>query len=204
MGSNKIKFTLDNIIYNCTSKDDSLIEIILPRRTPTTTEHKSLYSKEKSVTLSPTVQIEIKMFLTVLGKIPKLLIQGESKKSKIIFANSIDIKANSTNQLRFTTIDGGSTWLVELTTFYSKQPPSETSIISINGQTGPTVVLDSTNIYLNGDKGPTISEQFTNINNTIISMKETVKSDVTKDIVTILPDMIRIEMKDSEIIAEKI
>lgn len=203
--NNKLKFTLDNIIYNCNAKDEDVIEMILPKRTPTSTEYKSKYSKEKSTILKPVVQIEIKVFLTVSKKVPKLYIHGETSKSKIIYANSLDVQPNSTNQLVFTTTDGGNTWLVKFATFYSKIPEPQTNVItSVNGEKGPDIVLDSTKIHIQNNTGPTILDKFNEVDTKIIELKNTIKSEVTGDIVTILPNLIEVQIKETKIIAEKI
>ena len=93
-----LNFTLDNIIYNCTSKGDEDIEIVLPRRTPTSKTYSSAYSKNKSTVLEPAVQVQIKLILAVTtSKVPKLYIHGEDKKAKVNFSNSLEIQGNSNN-----------------------------------------------------------------------------------------------------------
>lgn len=204
---NKLSFTLDNIIYNCTSKGNDDIEIVLPRKTPTSTEYNSKFTNEKSTIIEPAVQIEIKLFLTLKSFIPKLYIHGEkNKKSKITYASQIELQAGTINILTFTTTDGGSTWLVN-STAYSKTPspgPSGDAVMSVNNKKGPTIVLDGSDIHLNGSQGPTIIEQFQAVENKIIDLKQTIVSDVTGDVVTMLPDMIKVEIAGTEIIAEKI
>lgn len=204
---NKLSFTLDNIIYNCTSKGKDDIEIVLPRKTPTVTEYNSKFTAEKSTVIQPAVQIEIKLFLTLNSFIPKLYIHGErNNKPKIIYSNQIELQASTTNLLTFTTTDGGSTWLVNCTS-YSKTPspgPSGDVVTSVNNKKGPTIVLDGDDIHLNGSTGPTIVEQFNAVETKIINLKQTIVSEVTGDVVTMLPDLIKVEVQGTEIIAEKI
>lgn len=202
---NYIKFTLDNIIYNCTSKGKEDIEIILPRRTPTSTTYSSAYSKDKSIIIEPVVQIQIKLILSVTtSKVPKLYIHGEDKKSKISFSNSLEIQPNSTNIITFTTADGGNTWLVCRTEFKSTVPEPEESVTEINGMKGPNIILDGNNIRMNNMSGPTIVEQFEKVDQKIVNLEQTIVSEVTKDVSTVLPDMIKLQVSNSEIIAEKI
>lgn len=206
MSYNVLKFTLDNIIYNCTSKGNEDIEIVLPRRTPASTTYSSVYSKDKSTVIEPAVQIQIKLILNVTtSKVPKLYIHGEDKKAKVSFSNTLEIQGNSNNILTFTTTNGGSLWLVSRTSF-EKVPPTPTGepITTVNGLKGPTIVLDGNNIRMNNDQGPTIVEQFEAVDNKIINLEQTIVSEVTKDVSTVLPDMIKLQIKDSEIIAEKI
>lgn len=198
-----LNFTLDNIIYNCTSKGDEDIEIVLPRRTPTSKTYSSAYSKNKSTVLEPAVQVQIKLILAVTtSKVPKLYIHGEDKKAKVNFSNSLEIQGNSNNILTFTTTNGGTLWLVSRTSFGST--PSKEPVTNINGLTGPNIVLDGNNIKLNNTQGPTIVEQFEAVDNKIVNLEQTIVSEVTKDISVVLPDMIKLQVKDSEIIAEKI
>lgn len=206
MSYNVLKFTLDNIIYNCTSKGNEDIEIVLPRRTPASTTYASAYSKDKSTVLEPAVQIQIKLVLTVTtSKVPKLYIHGEDKKSKVSFSNTLEIQGNSNNILTFTTTNGGSLWLVSRTSFEKIPPtPTEEPVTTVNGLKGPTIVLDGNNIRMNNMQGPTIVEQFEAVDNKIINLEQTIVSEVTKDVSTVLPDMIKLQIKDSEIIAEKI
>lgn len=206
MSYNVLKFTLDNIIYNCTSKGNEDIEIVLPRRTPTSTTYSSVYSKDKSTVIEPAVQIQIKLILNVTtSKVPKLYIHGEDKKAKVSFSNTLEIQGNSNNILTFTTTNGGSLWLVSRTSFEKVPPtPTEEPITAVNGLKGPTIVLDGNNIRMNNDQGPTIVEQFEAVDNKIINLEQTIVSEVTKDVSTVLPDMIKLQIKDSEIIAEKI
>lgn len=201
---NKLNFTLDNIIYNCTSKGKDDIEIILPRKVPTTTEYSSKYSKEKSVVLEPAVQIEIKLFLTVeTSTVPKIYIHGEDKKSKINYATKLELQAKTINLLTFTTTDGGQNWLVT-PVIYSKSPtimPSEV-VTTVNNKKGPTIVLDANDIHLNGDTGPTIIQQFEAVENKIVDLKQTIVSEVTGDVAEILPDMINLQIQNTKIVAE--
>lgn len=204
--NNVLKFTLDNIIYNCTTTNEDVVEMILPKRTPTEArKYKSKTSKEETTILEPAVQTEIRLILTVSKKIPKLYIHGENNKSKIVYANSLDVQANSINQLIFTTTNGGASWLVRLINFSTKAPtPATGSIVSVNGDTGPNVVLDSSSIYLSGESGPTIIDKFNEVDTTIVDLKQTIESEVTGDIVNILPGMIEMQIKNTKIIAETI
>lgn len=203
---NKLNFTLDNIIYNCTSKGKDDIEIILPRKVPTTIEYNSKYSKEKSVVLEPAVQIEIKLFLSVeTSTIPKVYIHGEDKKSKINYATKLELQAKTINLLTFTTTDGGQNWLVT-PTIYSKNPsivPSEV-VTTVNNKKGPTIILDANDIHLSGDTGPTIIQQFDAVETKIIDLKQTIVSEVTGDIAEVLPDMINLQIQNTKIVAEVI
>lgn len=203
----KIEFTLDNIVYNCVSegKNDS-IEIILPRRTPTATTFNSKFTREKSIVLSPVVEISIKLYLTVIGNtVPRILIHGENKKSKVSYANVLEVRSQSNNLIVFSTVDGGTSWLIN-SSVYSKNPsPIPTgTVTSVNNKKGPDIVLDASDIRLKGETGPTIIEQFETVDSKIINLTQTVTSEVTKDVVSILPDAIKVEIGDTEIIAEKI
>lgn len=201
---NKLKFTLDNIIYNSTSNGKEDIEVILPMRTPTQTAYKSKYTKEKSVVISAAVQIRIKLFLTLTtDKIPEILIHSESSKATIEYSNAINLQANTVNLLTFTTVDGGAKWLVDFQAYSNSFVPGNT-VVTVNSKPGPNVILDASDIYLHGEKGPTIVDQFQTVDNKITALEKTIASDVTSEVVSILPGMIKIEIEDTEIIAETI
>ena len=201
---NKLKFTLDNIIYNSTSNGKEDIEVILPMRTPTQTAYKSKYTKEKSVVISAAVQIRIKLFLTLTtNKIPEILIHSESSKATIEYSNAINLQANTVNLLTFTTVDGGAKWLVDFQAYSNSFVPGNT-VVTVNSKPGPNVILDASDIYLHGEKGPTIVDQFQTVDNKITALEKTIASDVTSEVVSILPGMIKIEIEDTEIIAETI
>ena len=209
MSVNKLKFTLDNLIYNCVVKEDEDLEFILPRRTPSKATYTSKTRQEKSVILSATEQIKIKVFVTVrTRKVPKIIIKGEDRYVKIAYATKLSLEPNSQTIISFTTTNGGTNWLVSQENYYiSNVPEPPTNIVtSVNGQTGQ-VIIDATNINLKQNPGQpiiTVQEQFEKVEQQIITLEETVVSDVTGDIVKILPDMIKIEMSDAEITAPKI
>lgn len=201
---NKLKFTLDNIIYNSTSNGKEDIEVILPMRTPTQTAYKSKYTKEKSVVISAAVQIRIKLFLTLTtDKIPEILIHSESSKATIEYSNAINLQANTVNLLTFTTVDGGAKWLIDFQAYSNSFVPGGT-VVTVNSKSGPNIILDASDIHLHGEKGPTIVDQFQTVDNKITTLKTTIASDVTSEVVSILPGMIKTEIKDTEIIAETI
>lgn len=205
MSLNKLNLTLDNIIYNCVSRGKDDIEIILPQRTPSEKTYYSEFTKEKSVILSPVVQVEIKLFLTMSSSyVPQVYIHGENKKVKVKYANTLQVQSNAVNLLVFTTTDGGTTWLVN-SSVYSKNPESPTEVVtSVNNKKGPTIVLDASDIHMDGEKGPTIKQQFDAVETRIVTLQETVTSDVTNEISTKLPDMIKVQIGDTEIVAESI
>lgn len=205
MSLNKLNLTLDNIIYNCVSRGKDDIEIILPQRTPSEKTYYSEFTKEKSVILSPVVQVEIKLFLTMSSSyIPQVYIHGENKKVKVKYANTLQVQSNAVNLLVFTTTDGGTTWLVN-SSVYSKNPESPTeAVTSVNNKKGSIIVLDASDIHMDGEKGPTIKQQFDAVETKIVTLQETVTSDVTNEISTKLPDMIKVQIGDTEIVAESI
>lgn len=204
----KLSFTLDSIIYRCDSSGKDDIEVILPHKAPNVKEYKSKFTNERSTIIQPAVQVEIKVFLTLTtNKIPKLYIHGADKKSKINYASKIELQANTINLLTFTTTNGGSDWLVKNTP-YSKNPTDPVSgdaVTSVNNKKGPTIILDGSDIHLAGSTGPTIVQQFNTVETRITKLQETIKSDVTNEIVSILPGEIKIAIEnDTEIVAEKI
>lgn len=205
MSLNKLNLTLDNIIYNCVSRGKDDIEIILPQRTPSEKTYYSEFTKEKSVILSPVVQVEIKLFLTMSSSyIPQVYIHGENKKVKVKYANTLQVQSNAVNLLVFTTTDGGTTWLVN-SSVYSKNPESPTeAVTSVNNKKGSIIVLDASDIHMDGEKGPTIKQQLDAVETKIVTLQETVTSDVTNEISTKLPDMIKVQIGDTEIVAESI
>lgn len=205
MSLNKLDLTLDNIIYNCVSRGKDDIEIILPQRTPSEKTYYSEFTKEKSVILSPVVQVEIKLFLTMSSSyIPQVYIHGENKKVKVKYANTLQVQSNAVNLLVFTTTDGGTTWLVN-SSVYSKNPESPTEAVTlVNNKKGPIIVLDASDIHMDGEKGPTIKQQFDAVETKIVTLQETVTSDVTNEISTKLHNMIKVQIGDTEIVAESI
>lgn len=155
--------------------------------------------------MSPVVQVEIKLFLTMSSSyIPQVYIHGENKKVKVKYANTLQVQSNAVNLLVFTTTDGGTTWLVN-SSVYSKNPESPTeAVTSVNNKKGSIIVLDASDIHMDGEKGPTIKQQFDAVETKIVTLQETVTSDVTNEISTKLPDMIKVQIGDTEIVAESI
>lgn len=199
----QLNFTLDNIIYNSEVVGTNDIEIILPCKNPASTTIESAVTKERVTILKPVVQIKIKLFLSVRNYIPKLYIHGSKYRAKISYSNQINLNKNTTAMLTFTTTDGGNEWLVGFSDF-STTPSSSTAVTSVNGVSGPTVILDASKIHLEGEKGPTIIQQFNTLDSKIDNMSKTLVSEVTGEVVKILPDMIETKIKDTTIIAEKI
>lgn len=103
----------------------------------------------------------------------------------------------------FTTTDGGASWLVNFIDYSGKSSQSD-GIQSINNKSGSNVILDASDIHLSGETGPTIIEQFQAVETKIIESKTEIKNEVTNEIITELPNMIKIQLQDTEIIAEKI
>lgn len=205
---NKFDFTLDSIIYSCDSdgKDDILIN--LPKGTPNEIlTFKANQTDEKSTILVPTDQVEIKLFLTVATeKIPKVVIRS-AKHSTVQYANTLDIQPKAMNLLTFITSDGGASWLVKNQVYSTSptSPPISGGITDINGDKGPSVILDASNIHLSGLTGPTIIQQLNDIQESINQMEVTITSDVLDEVVKILPDKIQMIVKnDTEIVAELI
>lgn len=196
MSVNKIKFTLDNLIYNCTIKDDNDIQIILPRRTPNKAVYNSKNKKEKSVVITATEQVKIKVFIFVATEnIPKINIKGEDNKVKLFYSNEINLLPKTQSILTFTTTDGGLSWLISFAN-YDKDgnvPLPSDAVLSVNGKSGPHIILDASDIDITS--GPTI-----------ISLDEKIQQieDELGNLVTILPGMIELKIGETKIIAETI
>lgn len=205
MSTNTLKFTLDNIIYNCTTNGKDDIQMILPRRYPSSKIYTSRFTKERSVILEPSNPVTISVILTNKSKslVPKINISSEDKKAKIKFNKQINTYPDSSCMFTFTTTDGGVSWLVNFIDYSGKSSQSD-GIQSINNKSGSNVILDSSDIHLSGETGPTIIEQFQVVETKIIESKTEIKNEVTNEIITELPNMIKIQLQDTEIIAEKI
>lgn len=188
---NKLKFTLDNIIYNCIVKDDENIQIILPMRVPTSTIYIAKATKEKSVVLSPTEKIEIVIYFNVIAStIPTIEIIGECKESKINFAGDVSVLSpKSKTAIHFVTTDGGRNWLISQQIFGDGFKPTD-AVMSVNGKSGNTIVLTAKDIMLSdpieGDTIISVQEQLENFNNKL----ENIESEVTDDIIELVPDII--------------
>lgn len=210
----KLEFTLDNIIYNCETDGKENLEVVLPRKTPKASEYRSKFTKETvSVLVQPVVQIEIRLFVKVGTKgSPKLYIHGEDNKSVITYDGVPKaLKPSSNNLLVMATVDGGNTWAIRCYNYGDTQENvvyGENHATSINGvlpnPVDGSIIIDSTKIHLNGEDSPTIAQQFDDISTQIVTLQETIVSDVKDEVVTILPDMIKTELDGIEIIAEKV
>lgn len=205
MSTNTLKFTLDNIIYNCTTNGKDDIQMILPRRYPSSKVYTSRLTKERSVILEPSNPVTISVILTNKSKslVPKINISSEDKKAKIKLNKQINTYPDSSCMFTFTTTDGGASWLVNFIDYSGKSFQSD-GIQSINNKSGSNVILDASDIHLSGETGPTIIEQFQAVETKIIESKTEIKNEVTNEIITELPNMIKIQIQDTEIIAEKI
>ena len=203
---NKLEFTLDNIIYNTTIRENENLEIILPCKNSITKVCKSEYTNEKvNLVVEPVVQVKIKLFVVTKSFVPDLYIHGEKKEARLNYTEKIQLKANTTTMLTFTTTNGGNDWLISSTEFsLNPQPqpgPGGSSVESVNGQSG-VVILDASQIHLKEDKGPTIVQQFENVEHQILNLETTIVSDVTDEVVTMLPGMIKTELGDTIIVAD--
>lgn len=193
MNVNRLKLTLDNLTYNCIVKKNESIEVVLPRGVPNQTTYTSKDSKEKSVIVSPAEQIELKIFFTVkTATAPKLTIISESKKTKI-FGSNTTLLPKIYQVLSFITSDGGNTWLVKNSE--ASNGSSTEAVTVVNGKTGPTVVLTAEDIKLSepvseGQPVVSIQEQFKIVNQSIVTMKQTIVKEVTDEIITILPTQV--------------
>ena len=186
MGVNKLYFTLDNLIYNCTVKKDDTIEITLPRRSPNSLNNK------KNFSLVSTEQIRIKVFLNVLtNKIPTLNIIGEDEEVSIAYYNVIDIVPNSQSVLSFTTTDGGLHWLIDYEKYSDSDIPPTPSenVIKVNDKTGPVVNLTAEDINLIPEEPEqpvvSIQQQFKTVDNMISAIENTITD--LEDIVIVTP-----------------
>lgn len=199
---NKIVVAFDNIIYNHEVQDNEDIEIILPSRAPSNLGQKSHVTKEHVIIMNSTVQIKARVYLNIKDYVPKFKIHcDDDKLATVEFSNYVGTSANSTCALTFATVNGGRKWLVSCTNFSYAEP---TQIVqSVNGKSGSNVVLYASDIKMN-DEGPTIVDEFKAINDKVDNMEQTIVSDVTGEVAKVLPDMIKLQFDDVEIVAEKV
>lgn len=202
---NKILLAFDNIIYNHTVRKNEDLEIILPRRAPAKTKvHSSAVTKEHIVIMSPATQVRVKLFLIIKDYVPKLDIHSEDGKSKVNYANNIELEANSTCLLTFTSLDGGITWLIGSLNYGGSGVQPSPNVESVNGIVGPNIIITANDIKLNkSEQAPTIVQQFRSLDNKINEVEITLKNDVG-EVVRNLPTMIELQIKDTTIIAEKV
>lgn len=188
----------DNIIVNhiVSVKNDKII-INIPNKLPL--QQKSFISndlKNKSIIISSDNKVyKNTLYLIVKDYLPTYEINNSSN-SNIIFNSSIDFKLNTIAALSFTTKDGGSTWYVNFTS-------TDTFVKSVNTDKGPVVIIDGNDIKVKS-KGPTIVQEVKMIEKQIDDFDETIVSDIIGEVIKNLPNMIRIKIKDTEIITEKI
>lgn len=188
---NKLKFTLDNIIYNCIVKDNEDIQIILPMRVPTATVYIAKATKEKSVVLSPTERIEIVIYFNVIADtIPTIEITGECKESKISFSGDISVLSpKSKTAIHFVTTDGGRNWLISQQIFGDGFKPTD-AVMFVNGKSGNTIVLTANDIMLSdpieGNTIISIQKQLERFNNKL----NNIKSEVTNEMIELVPDIV--------------
>lgn len=219
MNVNRLKLTLDNLIYNCIVKKNESVEVILPRGVINQTIFTSKDGKDKSVVISPAEQIELRIFFTIkTATAPDLTITCESKKTKIYGAD-VKLLPKTYQILSFITSDGGNTWLVKNSEI--SQTTSD-AVTIVNGKPGPTVVLTAEDIKLSqpiseGQQIHSIQEQFqivdqsfVEMKQTIVNMESTITENVTNEIITLLPTQVEttinnmINNDDFKIIAENI
>lgn len=193
MNVNRLKLTLDNLTYNCIVKKNESIEVILPRGVINQTVFTSKDGKDKSVVISPAEQIELRIFFTIkTTTAPDLTITCESKKTKI-FGSNTTLLPKTYQVLSFITSDGGNTWLVKNSEASSGS--STEAVTVVNDKTGPTVVLTADDIKLSepvseGQPVVSIQEQFKIVNQSIVTMKQTIVKEVTDEVITILPTQV--------------
>lgn len=208
---NKLRFTLDNLVYNCVVKEDEDVEIILPCRTPNKITYTSKQTKEKSIILTATNQIKIRVYFDIKTSSPKITIKGESSKTNILYSGNVQNITKGKYFMQFVTTDGGLIWYVNQQK-YGDNTGGDTPVIptdavtSVNGKVGSTIVLDASDIKLaapieQGQKIVSIQEQFNNVNQKIVSMEQTITNKITGEVVKILPDMIQMQLDDTIILA---
>lgn len=202
-----IKPSLESIIYNYYLIDEKELNIILPVRYPNIKQVIKMNKNSKSyIENNNSTTVEITIFIQLKENIPKLNLICENKNSKILYNNSINnfIK-NTTNIFKFITNDGGNTWLAILNSYSDVEIPSpENAIVSINEKTGPVVILTGSDISLSNKNNITIENKIISIENEIEDLSTTITNEITGEIVKILPDMIKTQIQNTEIIAEKI
>lgn len=128
MATQKLSFTLDSITYKALVSSNDDIEVVLPRRESSLMAAKSngcvndKFVKNKNLIVSPTTQTEIRLFLVVKENCnPGIKVSSKDGKAKINFANVPNLPEtlpdDSTVLLIFSTVNGGSTWLVDYQVF---------------------------------------------------------------------------------------
>lgn len=174
-----VKF--NNVVINYTAKQNDLVLINIPK---------------KSTSAIKGTEYRTTFFLTTKKYIPDTKIVNVGN-VKVVYNQDIELKSYSTNKLVFTTTDGGSTWYVDF------EVSNLEYVRSINGDNSPYIIIDGNKIQLN-DTGPIIVQEVKDIKKQINDLEGTVVSDITGEVIKNLPDMIRIKIDDTEIIAEKI
>ena len=103
----EIKLTLDNLIYNLTVVENDDITFILPKKVPTAKP-----ANDKNI-FEPVIETNIKVFVrTKVDTTPKLLFVGQEDTQKIVMSGSLELLPDSLLAVTMTTVDGGTTWLV--------------------------------------------------------------------------------------------
>ena len=189
---NKIKFTLDNLIYNCTINDDEEVQIILPRRTPNV-----VYNEKENLILSPASQVKITIYFDVKTAIaPKVTIESESASAVLNYSGDLILNPNSRAIMQLRTTDGGWHWYINKTNYGdSNTPVPIEAITSVNKKTGSAIILNASDIMLSepiaeGQPIVSVQQQFVNVDNKINNMQQVIVNEVTGEITRILPDMI--------------
>lgn len=127
MAIQKLSFTLDSITYKALVSSNDDIEVVLPRRESSLMAKSNgcvndKFVKNKNLIVSPTTQTEIRLFLVVKENCsPGIKVSSKDGKAIINFANVPSLPEtlpeNSTVLLIFSTVNGGSTWLVDYQVF---------------------------------------------------------------------------------------
>lgn len=104
---NKFNLTLDNLIYSLVVLENEDITFVLPKKLPTDS-----YLEDKNI-FKAVVETTLKVFIrTKVSTTPKLNFIGQDEKQKIVMSGSLELLPDSLLAVTMTTVDGGTTWLV--------------------------------------------------------------------------------------------
>lgn len=123
-----LNLTLNNLIYDYIVTKSEDIDIYLPYGVP---NRQDILAKEQKDKLIPTTQVELKIYFDVMTNNPPILNFYCNEKSKIHGNLNYQLKANTCCVVKFSTPDGGSNWVVEISNKTSSAQPGSLDVNEI-------------------------------------------------------------------------
>lgn len=106
---NKIELSFDNLVYSLIVNKDEDIIFELPHKTP---NKKHINKNENEFVAVNDVTIRVFINTINVSTVPNVIITGQDDSVKFITTGSFELLPSSIMEVTFSTVDGGSNWLV--------------------------------------------------------------------------------------------